>query len=208
MLRRETIERLMGRTFSRFPSLLRMWARRAKYLEFASSPWLPVEGTTGDLRVALITTAGVHLKTQRPFDMADRRGDPSLSVNSWISIGFGTTSVLGLLAFFLVLNTMSGSLDLAVSAIGQFWTWIFPLAAGFGFQVGLFTYFRRIRKTHFKEKAGGAGGVAASGRASATAMAACCAHYLPALLPLCRSGFSGRCSGAVPRDIFSCGYSQ
>jgi len=116
----------------------------------------------------------------------------SLSVNSWISIGFGTTSALGLLAFFLVLNTMSGSLDLAVSAIGQFWMWILPLTAGFGFQVGLFTYFHRLQKIHLKEKTGGAGGVAASGSASATAMAACCAHYLPALLP-----FAGVASAAT-----------
>ena len=34
----------------------------------------------GDLaksRLALITTAGVHLKSQPPFDMKDRQGDPS-----------------------------------------------------------------------------------------------------------------------------------
>jgi len=83
MSRRGTIDRLVGRAFSRFPFLLRMWARWAAVHEFASSPWTPVEGTTGDMRVALITTAGVHLKIQKPFDMADRRGDPTFREIPW-----------------------------------------------------------------------------------------------------------------------------
>lgn len=41
------------------------------------SPWTDVEKDPFDSRLMLVTTGGVHTPDQKPFDMADRRGDTS-----------------------------------------------------------------------------------------------------------------------------------
>lgn len=41
-------------------------------------PWTPLRKPLSQCRVALITTAGVHVKGQKPFDVAAKEGDPSL----------------------------------------------------------------------------------------------------------------------------------
>ncbi len=43
-------------------------------------PWHPPSVAPSSARVALVTTAGVHKKTQRPFDMKDPEGDASYRV--------------------------------------------------------------------------------------------------------------------------------
>ncbi len=39
-------------------------------------PWTPFNGKAAASRVALVTTAGVHLKGDAPFNMRDPAGDP------------------------------------------------------------------------------------------------------------------------------------
>lgn len=73
----QIVDRLVARAFTRSAFLLRMWAMRGKFVEFDSIPWAPVKAETKDMRLALVTSAGVHLKNQKPFDMSDRNGDPS-----------------------------------------------------------------------------------------------------------------------------------
>lgn len=63
--------------FTKHPLLLNLWARNSKFVEFADSSWTPFYGDVSESRLALITTAGVHLKTQQPFDMMDPTGDPT-----------------------------------------------------------------------------------------------------------------------------------
>lgn len=70
-------DKAYGKLFTRFPWLVHQWAKKAEFLEFSSSPWTPLLKELHDCRVALITTGGVHLKTQPPFDMSDPDGDPS-----------------------------------------------------------------------------------------------------------------------------------
>ncbi len=41
------------------------------------TPWTPFTKELSRSKVALVTTAGVHLRGQRPFDMDDKDGDPS-----------------------------------------------------------------------------------------------------------------------------------
>ncbi len=43
-------------------------------------PLAPVNRPLGQMRVALLTSAGVHLRTQRPFDMINPDGDASFRV--------------------------------------------------------------------------------------------------------------------------------
>lgn len=40
-------------------------------------PWTPLQRPLPDCRVALVTTGGVHLRSDPPFDMTDPEGDPS-----------------------------------------------------------------------------------------------------------------------------------
>lgn len=53
------------------------WSRTFSFVESRDIPWTPFAGSLIQSRVALITTAGVHLKSDPPFDMLDPSGDPS-----------------------------------------------------------------------------------------------------------------------------------
>ena len=66
----------LARIFTAFPSLAANWGRRLARHP-GEIPWavprLPLRQAT----VGLVTTGGVHLRTQKPFDMTDPEGDPS-----------------------------------------------------------------------------------------------------------------------------------
>lgn len=61
--------------FDAFPSLLDQWAKRTRFLEAVEIPWTPLKKPLSACRVALVTTTGVHMKSQPPFDMGDPEGD-------------------------------------------------------------------------------------------------------------------------------------
>jgi D-proline reductase (dithiol) PrdB len=75
--RRQRAYRLIGQLFSRVPLLARRWGRRFDALRFEETPLVPLRTPLARCRLALITTGGVHLRDQQPFDMADPRGDAS-----------------------------------------------------------------------------------------------------------------------------------
>jgi len=60
-----------------FPALKEKAVQNVQSIAFDTIPWKKVEKPLSESRLALITTAGVHLKTQEPFDMVDSSGDPS-----------------------------------------------------------------------------------------------------------------------------------
>jgi D-proline reductase (dithiol) PrdB len=66
--------------FRRLPWLGPAWARRHRFVEVTDIPWTPLRKLVRESVVALVTTAGVHLKSQEPFDMEDPEGDPSFRV--------------------------------------------------------------------------------------------------------------------------------
>ncbi len=68
---------LGARLFTWSRSLTALWARRARVLAHPDTPWAPLRKDPSECTVALVTTAGVHLPADAPFDMGDRRGDPS-----------------------------------------------------------------------------------------------------------------------------------
>jgi len=74
---RKTKDRWVARLLTRFPFIFRRWAQRADILRFDQSPWTELSKALNQCRIALITTGGVHLKSQPPFDMLDPAGDPS-----------------------------------------------------------------------------------------------------------------------------------
>lgn len=70
-------DRLIAKLIYRNPSLFKRWVKKSSFIEFDDSPWTPFNGDVSQGRLALITTGGVHLKSQVPFDMKDPAGDPS-----------------------------------------------------------------------------------------------------------------------------------
>ncbi|MBI2943578.1 MAG: hypothetical protein HYY25_05210 [Candidatus Wallbacteria bacterium] len=63
--------------FSHVPWLAERWAAHYEGVKSADVPWTPLRKPLAQCRVALVTTAGVHLTDQPPFDMKDKQGDPS-----------------------------------------------------------------------------------------------------------------------------------
>jgi D-proline reductase (dithiol) PrdB len=59
------------------PLLGRLWAKSAPIAEISGVPWTPMHKPLRESRICLVTTGGLHLKSDRPFDMANLNGDPS-----------------------------------------------------------------------------------------------------------------------------------
>src|SRR5512145_3566983 len=68
---------LGARLFTWNRPILEFWARHVKVIAHADTPWAPLRKDPCECAVALVTTAGVHQASDAPFDMDDRRGDPS-----------------------------------------------------------------------------------------------------------------------------------
>ncbi len=101
-----------------------------------------------------------------------RRLDPK-----WV----GVVGMLLLLGFYFSVLTIANSWSYAISQFEKLWYLFAPLVIGFGIQLGLFVYIKKIE--HGKKIKMGAG-VAASSGVSAGAMIACCLHHVADLLPL------------------------
>ena len=95
---------------------------------------------------------------------------------------FGTLGVGVLLViFFGIVTLANGSISSALQEFKRIWYWIFILASGFGFQLGLFTY---LKQRIAEKTIGATAEVAASGTVTTGSMVACCAHGLVNVLPL------------------------
>ncbi|NOZ04174.1 MAG: hypothetical protein GXO92_06155 [FCB group bacterium] len=62
------------------PGVKERWARAYQALEFNTIPWTPLAKPLSQCRIALLTTGGVHLKTDIPFNMDDTNGDPTYRI--------------------------------------------------------------------------------------------------------------------------------
>jgi len=92
----------------------------------------------------------------------------------------GFLALATLLGVYFGLLTLVSGWSFTLEQFGLFWPYIVALAAGFGVQVGLFGYLRRLvsgSQAHGKV-------VAVSGTASTAAMISCCTHYLANILPI------------------------
>ncbi len=68
-------EKLATVLFSRFPFFAERWAKGFSAVKGGETPWTPFLKEMNRCTIAIITTAGVHLKNQTPFDMIDGHGD-------------------------------------------------------------------------------------------------------------------------------------
>ncbi|MEW6673889.1 MAG: glycine/sarcosine/betaine reductase selenoprotein B family protein [Thermodesulfobacteriota bacterium] len=69
--------RIIAKIITRFPSLAKRLVASFTPWESEDIPWTPASRPLSASQVALVTTAGVHHKTQTPFDMQDPDGDPT-----------------------------------------------------------------------------------------------------------------------------------
>lgn len=67
----------LAKLLTRCPTLGRWWGRFASIAANADVPWVPMKAPLRTSRVCLITTGGLHLKTDPPFNMDDPEGDPN-----------------------------------------------------------------------------------------------------------------------------------
>ena len=70
-------DRMLAKLFTRFPVLVHRWAKSHKFVVNVDTPWTPFSKKLKECRVALVTTAGVHLRSQPPYNMEDKEGDPT-----------------------------------------------------------------------------------------------------------------------------------
>ncbi|MGE5219775.1 MAG: hypothetical protein ACM3SP_22470 [Chloroflexota bacterium] len=95
-----------------------------------------------------------------------------------MAVGLGGSAAL-LSVYFVVLVAVSGW-EFTISQFLEFWYFIVSLAAGFGIQIGLYSYLRNaVRSMDMSGKV-----VAVSGTTSTAAMISCCAHYLTNIAPV------------------------
>mgnify|MGYP006295816487 FL=1 len=74
---RQTKDRFIARLLTRYPSLFRAWEKRTQLMSFDDSPWQALQKPLEQCKVALVTTGGIHLKSQSGFDMESTEGDCS-----------------------------------------------------------------------------------------------------------------------------------
>ena len=100
----------------------------------------------------------------------------------WLKpILFGFLGVAGLLVLYLGLVSLAEGWQHAVDLLIEDAWLVSPIVAGFGIQIGLYTYLRTV----VRAAAQGTGALAGAGGGTSTvAMAACCAHHVTDVLPL------------------------
>jgi D-proline reductase (dithiol) PrdB len=70
----------LARLAGRLPALSDRLVASYRPREEIHVPWCPVGKPLERSKIALVTTAGVHHRGQRPFDMLDSRGDPAFRI--------------------------------------------------------------------------------------------------------------------------------
>jgi len=70
-------DRMLAKIINRYPFLVEGWARSGRFVNNLDTPWAILSKELRECKIGLVTTAGVHLKSQLPFDMEDKDGDPS-----------------------------------------------------------------------------------------------------------------------------------
>jgi Cu+-exporting ATPase len=93
--------------------------------------------------------------------------------------GTGLLAMLALLGVYTAVLVLLSGRAAADEQFEQYWPFVVALAAGFGLQLGLYVYLRRLVHGPAHGKV-----VAVSGTTSTAAMVSCCTHYLANLLPI------------------------
>lgn len=98
-----------------------------------------------------------------------------------LSIACGTLAALGLVGLYLGIVTWAQGVDHAFELLSDDRIFVGLISAGFGTQIGLFTYVRLLQRALARESVALTG---AGTTASSISMVACCAHHLADVLPI------------------------
>ena len=71
-----SLKNRLGLTLFKLELVKRFWQQRYRAVPGKEIPWAPLRKPVAESTLALITTGGVHLRTDTPFDMSDPDGDP------------------------------------------------------------------------------------------------------------------------------------
>ncbi len=89
---------------------------------------------------------------------------------------------LALLLFYFSIVTAVSGWQFAKAQFFAFWYFLVALAAGFGVQIGLYTYLKQEVKTINAAISGKP--LAVTGTTSTLAMISCCSHHLANIIPI------------------------
>lgn len=77
MKTRRLKNRIIAKLITRFPSLSGIFTDLYVPWESGDIPWTSIKKVMNKSRIAIVTTAGIHHKDQKPFNMLDPEGDPT-----------------------------------------------------------------------------------------------------------------------------------
>lgn len=72
--------RLLAKLYTAFPSLAERVIDSYTPWESEGIPWTPATKPLSNCKVSIVTTSGLHHKSQEAFDMKDPEGDPSYRI--------------------------------------------------------------------------------------------------------------------------------
>lgn len=113
-------------------------------------------------------------------------GALSVTRRAALSLAFGALGAAALIGLYLGLVTWAQGAEHALELLWGDRAFVGLISAGFGTQVGLFTYLRLLQRAMARESVALAGAGTAT---SSVSMVACCAHHLADVLPIL--GLSG-----------------
>lgn len=115
--------------------------------------------------------------------------------------GLAGTALMAVI-FSVVLTLVRGPAHV-LTQFSANWPWLVPIMAGFGIQVGLYSWIRS--ELARRAAVGVTAEVAASGGASTVSMVTCCAHHLGEVLPALGLGAVGALLGAYQAPLVALG---
>ena len=74
-MNKETLLDKLLVTLFKIPAIKNYWVKNYKALEFKNIPWTKLEKPIKECKIVLITTGGIHLKSDKEFDLIDPNGD-------------------------------------------------------------------------------------------------------------------------------------
>jgi D-proline reductase (dithiol) PrdB len=76
--------RALAKAAAKYPFLAKRLIDSYEPVESIDVPWSPVRKLLKESKIAIVTTAGIHHRYQKPFDMTDPEGDPTFrGINIW-----------------------------------------------------------------------------------------------------------------------------
>ncbi len=93
----------------------------------------------------------------------------------------GFIAFVFLLAFYILVNYAAAGYEGVIWNLRGYWMYVFPISAGFGLQIALYTHIKSYRESC---KSIATGGI------SAGSMVACCLHHVTDAVPLLGVGIS------------------